>query len=407
MTWSCSPITRSRATNYRTRKNETRTDCAQQQQHRYSFIDNETMVGTRSSPTKSRANNKRAPALPTQKDKKGGRGRAKSAKGGSQKAPGKVTAAAKKAVVDEAGKTFVKAEPTDFKGTGKFTDEEDEYLCKAYVSCSTDPILGAEQKGEKFWKAVHEKTYLLYNEEAEVAIQSKRPWDSLRNRFQKTIQPRVQKFNAYYKQAVQQNESGWTKEMYIEAAKKIWETMEGRPYNHGVCTRILHQMPKFNPMIEDDEEDDGKPAANPVGQVMGDKMERPMGTKQAKKQKLMERLDADTVASSQAMDAMARSSADMTKIMARRQKHDSLAKRADLYLKMGQEDKALEMMAKMEEDDVNPILVEAPSPATVPKTIDVAAAAAAQTESKEQDEDESTHSSQPSDDSRLVKKVPI
>ncbi len=63
--------------------------------------------------------------------------------------------------------------------------------------------------------------YLLYNEGAEVAIQNKRGWESIRNRFQKTIAPTVQKFNSYYKQAVEKNESGWTKEMYMETAMKV------------------------------------------------------------------------------------------------------------------------------------------------------------------------------------------
>ena len=59
------------------------------------------------------------------------------------------------------------------------------------------------------------------------------------------------------------------------------------------------------------------------------------------------------------MDAMAKSSMDMTRIMARRQKHDGLARRADLHLNLGQEEKAMEPLAMMEEDDRNPTIVEA------------------------------------------------
>ena len=243
------------------------------------------MVDTRSSPSRRRKPGGRPP-LPTNKKK------AKAKK----KAPSKVTKAAKQQVVEEAGKVYIKADP-ELKAGGHFTEEEDIYICKAWVSCTTDPIVGAQQKGEKFFKSVHEKMYLLYNEGAEVAIQNTRAWDSIRNRFQKTIAPSVQKFNAYYKQAVEKNESGWTKEMYMETAMNVWARMEGKPFKFATCTRILHEVPKFNPMIDDGEEEEGdkKPAANPVGKVMGDTIDRPIGNKKAKKQKLLEKLDMSSV----------------------------------------------------------------------------------------------------------------
>ena len=93
------------------------------------------------------------------------------------------------------------------------------------------------KQGEHFFKPLQ---YALYNEGAEVAIQTKRPWDSLWNRFQKTIGPTVQNFNGYFKQAVEQNESGWTKEMNMEAAMNVWDKMEGKPFKVATCTRILH-----------------------------------------------------------------------------------------------------------------------------------------------------------------------
>ena len=134
------------------------------------------------------------------------------------------------------------------------------------------------------------------------------------------------------------------------------------------------------------------------------KMERPIGTKKAKKQKLLDKLEMGSVASSAAMDAMAKSSVDMTNIMARRQQHDSLAKRADLHLKMGMQDKALEMIQMMAADDSKPIgssSGNAATVATVPKNIEVP-----EGNNTEEEEDDSHHSSQPSDDSRLVKKNP-
>ena len=380
-----------------------------------------------SSPEKRRERRGRRPPLPT---RAGGK-----KPGKKKKAPASVAKAAKNQVVEEAGKVYIKPE-ADFKPGGHFTEEEDIYICKAWVSCTTDPIIGAQQKGEKFYKSVHEKMYILYNEGAEVAIQNQRPWDSIRNRFQKTIAPNVQKFNAYYKQAVEQNESGWTTEMYMETAMKVWERMEGKPFKFSTCTRVLHQVPKFNPMVEDpdEEEEDKKPAAvvNPVGKVMGDTIDRPVGNKKAKKQKLLEKLDMSSVTSSMALDAMARSSAEMTQIMARRQKHDSWSKRAELYMKLGQANKALELLQKMEDDDNKPYVsnkkndVQEQVPNVVVAPTQFTEGRQKGDSDSDSDDDEaptnrgeiikaacfpslsdsdSDHPSQPTDDSRKVKKV--
>ena len=89
---------------------------------------------------------------------------------------------------------------------------------------------------------------------------------------------------------------------------------------------------------------------------MGDNLPLPEGTKKAKKKLLMEKLELGSVASSQAMESMAHSSAKMTEIMARRQRHDSWSKRAELCLKMGNEEKAMEMMDLMEKDDADPLV---------------------------------------------------
>ena len=187
-------------------------------------------------------------------------------------------------------------------------------------------------------------------------------------------------------------------------------------------------------MVEDvEEEEDKKPSANPVGKVMGDTMERPIGNRKAKKQKLLEKLDMSSVTSTAAIETMARSSAEMSQIMARRQKHDSLAKRAELYMKLGQEEKALELLAKMEEDDNKPFAIDDSKPkaaASVPTNIDINPDQFPEGGNPEQsddddvgegnptlkaacnpafysDDDSSSHPSQPSDDSRKVKKTPV
>ena len=56
-------------------------------------------------------------------------------------------------------------------------------------------------------------------------------------------------------------------------------------------------MPKFNSMLADveEQEEDKKSAANPVGRVMGDTIDRPIGNRKVKKQKLLEKLDMSSV----------------------------------------------------------------------------------------------------------------
>ena len=199
------------------------------------------MVETRSSPAKAtpaKASKRSAgrPPLPTQ-SKKGSKKKAPVAKA--------VAAAAKTVAAEAAGETYVKVEG-DTKAN-RFTDEEDLYICKAFINCTTDSIRGADQKGDDFWKKVHKKFYYLYNEEAEVAVDMKWTWKSVRNRFQKTISKSVQKFKGCYKQVLAKEKSGWTKQMYIDLGKEVWLRLEGKPFKFGDCVRVLHQIPKFNP----------------------------------------------------------------------------------------------------------------------------------------------------------------
>ena len=130
----------------------------------------------------------------------------------------------------------------------------------------------------------------------------------------------------------------------------------------------------------------------------------------------------------------------MTLIMARRQKHDSLSKRAEWYMKMGQEEKAMELPAKMEEDDNKPIISEEKEKEKdVPDNIEIPEAAVAPNQfskggNDDSDSDDnsanpnftikaacnpaldsgdngssgsSDHLSQPSDDSKKVKKTAV
>ena len=341
--------------------------------------------------------------MPTRKKKTGKEDAAK-----RKRATGKVVSKAQEAVVLEAGgKAYVKAEPEAMK-SNRFTEEEDTFICRAFVNCTTDATIGANQKGDDFWKKVHKKFYAIYNEEAEVAVDAKWSWESVRNRFQKTIAKTIQKYNVYFKQVKEKEKSGWTPQMYIDQACKVWYEMEGKPFKFSGCVRILHQVPKYNPMLFDnDSEDDGdkKPKArtyNDVSRTQGDMMVRPMGSKKAKKLQMQEKIEAGSMQSSAALETVAASSGRMAAAIEKRQRHDSWSKRADLYLRMGNMEKATEMLAMMEKDDARV--------ASLPEAIEVndereTSSTEDDKEADGDDEDEeSDHPSQPSDDSLPVKR---
>ena len=70
----------------------------------------------------------------------------------------------------------VKADPDALKGPTIFTEDKDLFLTRAFVNASENAVDGANQKGNSFWKEVHEKMCQLYDAEADVAVQKKWPW---------------------------------------------------------------------------------------------------------------------------------------------------------------------------------------------------------------------------------------
>ena len=114
--------------------------------------------------------------------------------------------------------------------------------------------------------------------------------------------------------------------------------------------------------------------------------------------------------STAAMEAMANNSGRMVAAIEKRQRHDSWLKQANLYLRMGNEAKANEMLAMMEKDDTGETNV-----ASIPGNIEINEEdneedeedededkGNEKEENDEDDDEESTHSSQEYD-SQIVK----
>jgi hypothetical protein len=106
-------------------------------------------------------------------------------------------------------------------------------------------------------------------------------------------------YNRYYKQVKECPSSGTTEEEWYKIAADNYRDAEGHAFVFIHCVEVLHQLPKFNPMIDDanrssdvvaeDSDVDKKPAAsvNKIGAPMGASLKRPPGSKKAKKELLL------------------------------------------------------------------------------------------------------------------------
>jgi hypothetical protein len=180
-----------------------------------------------------------------------------------------------------------------------FVAVDDAALCKAYVNVTLNPIDGVEQKASAFWNHIHRKYCLLLKQDNPSKALPDRDSESLKNRFQCQIQKKMNVYNRYYKQVKECPPSGTTEEEWYKIAADNYRDAEGHssPFLH--CVEVLHQLPKFNPMIDDanrssdvvaEESDaDKKPPAasvNKIGAPMGASLKRPPGSKKAKKELL-------------------------------------------------------------------------------------------------------------------------
>jgi hypothetical protein len=86
---------------------------------------------------------------------------------------------------------------------------------------TTDTVHGTDQKSDMFWSNVLLKYNVLMNKQPK-ALQVPRTSDSLRLRWQHTLNKDVQLFNACYSHLLNKNPSGWNEEKIMEEAKKMY-----------------------------------------------------------------------------------------------------------------------------------------------------------------------------------------
>lgn len=133
--------------------------------------------------------------------------------------------------------------------------------------------------------------------------------------------------------------------------------MEKTKFKWRKCLPTLWKLPKFNPLLklkkQTGEEEADKPSlttgstTNTVS-VMGSNLERPIGIKKAKRMNLMEKLDGASTPSMCSLDVNNKvmQSMDVTNWFKAHQQ--SMAMRANLFVKMGDVKKARAIMEEME-----------------------------------------------------------
>jgi len=186
------------------------------------------------------------------------------------------------------------------RGIG-FRAFEDIALCKAYVNATENLVSGCDMKAATFWNLVLEKYNCLVADDNldEDIILLERDTKSIRRRFQRYIQKGVMEWNPYFRRIKEKSPSGVLEMEYIQKASEEFMNMTGKPFPYEHCVEILHVLPKFDPFVMEDDKwslgsdnedidstafDDGKkPTANQTTAAMGSRLQRPMGTKAAKK----------------------------------------------------------------------------------------------------------------------------
>ena len=236
-----------------------------------------------------------------------------------------------------------------------FDEDEDLLLCKAFVNCSENPIHGTDQKGTVFFAAVGSRFRDLYNQLDERVLDRTRDDAACKNRWYRYIQPNVNLFNKYYKDLKESKPSGWKEEDLINAAAEEFKDRHAKVFKWKHCVEILHQMPKFNPMINDVEEEgaDGvladdteeEAGVNKIGTAMGGNLSRPQGAKAAKKKLKDDRTKASVESTkSQSIDRIADSTFALAQSIDKKRASDGLYKMANFFLKTGDVARAHQLM---------------------------------------------------------------
>ncbi len=250
-----------------------------------------------------------------------------------------------------------------------FAPWEDLLLSKAWVSVSMDPSVGCNQKKESFWKRVEEKFNLLYDayeptEDEGVKAVGGRTAAQIDNRFTKNIRTDIVLFNKYFAQIHIEKPSGVPFKHHVYLAMDRFMSIENRVFKFESCVPVLHQVPKYNPILGagggsslggDSDEENEEEGVNRIRGVMGNNLVRPPGRKVTKAAEALARRrkatnmkqDVETMAVPAAKDIIAHSFSSVAASMHSRSVFDKKREMVKMYKENGMAEEAKAMMAEM------------------------------------------------------------
>jgi hypothetical protein len=246
--------------------------------------------------------------------------------------------------------------------SSNFQVDEDVDLCRAFVNVSQDPNFGNDRKADDFWKIVLERYNTLRKQEVDVVVE--RDYKSIKNRFQRHIGKGVQEWNPYFRRIKLDMPSGTPESEYMQIASERFRNTLGKSFNFEHCVEILHDMPKFNPMsvehnededYDDDDDDDGKESrksnnqpVNNTTMAMGSNFTRPIGCKRAKTTASDDLYDRAMEKMASSAESPSRAIEKKNLLMEKQMKMDRLLKLIEIYLHQGKDDKVNELTRRLE-----------------------------------------------------------
>jgi hypothetical protein len=127
-------------------------------------------------------------------------------------------------------------------GRGKqWQSVEDELLCRSWIVVSEDPITGAGQKAQQFWQKI-----LQYFKQESAPDLPDRNVTALISRWA-AIRLDVSKFCGLYGKISAEEHSGWSPDMYIEEAMRLWSLRDPKngEFNFKSCWLYLKDKRKW------------------------------------------------------------------------------------------------------------------------------------------------------------------
>lgn len=262
----------------------------------------------------------------------------------------------------------LEASPSRFKNKGRnFSEEEDLFVAKAYVSATENNIGGADQSSLVFQQSMANKFNLLCQQSGQSVTEHRTP-SNLYVRWTKQIRRDTVLFLRHYKTHQENPGSGWNNKDIMDAAMEDFKTENGKAFRFPKCVPILLNCAKFAvilkttrqvkpyirfqrkqppytiEVVDNSMEEAAIEASieniptNDMTSGMGGNLPRPMGVKAAKAEKRNTAIPVskDTNEERQviALEATAKAGAALVQAMNERTKQNSTQSKIDLFLKL-------------------------------------------------------------------------